>query len=409
MESRPITERWCSRWIVLVALIGWTPLVGAQPAAPEAAAPSDSSPAPESEVPESQSPEAEAGESDAPAAELRDENSSEEASEASLQAKLEVDDALAAVLEKRHPESVADLKLIQSQVRRVIDRATPATVAVQVGGAFGSAVIVSPDGLVLTAGHVVGRPGQRVKFIFADQSVAWGETLGIYREIDSGMMRITDPGPWPYVDMAEANDVRVGQWVVAIGQPGGFDKDRTPPVRLGRVLIANDEVISTDCTLVGGDSGGPLFNLRGEVVAIHSRIGRRITENFHVPISTYHETRDRLVAGEEWGGPLDSDARVEARPLLGVAGDPRGEGCVLTQVFRNMPAEQAGLKVGDTVRRFNGQRVDSFPALVRMVYEQEPGAKVKLQVLRDGETKEFEVELRGIGRPLPGSPDLPED
>jgi len=367
----------------------------------------------------------EARESEAPSTQPSSDDSSEEAanleaattettaadtsSKAEPVQKLQVGDELATVLEKRHPESVADLKLIQSQVRRVIDRATPATVAVQVGGAFGSAVIVSPDGLVLTAGHVVGRPGQRVKFIFADESIAWGETLGMFREIDSGMMRITDPGPWPYVDMAKANDVHVGQWVVAIGQPGGFDKERTPPVRLGRVLIANDEVISTDCTLVGGDSGGPLFNMRGEVVAIHSRIGRRITENFHVPISTYHETRERLVAGEEWGGPLDFDERVEARPLLGVAGDPRGDGCVLTQVFRNMPAEQAGLKAGDTVRSFNGQRVESFSALIRMVYEQEPGAVVKLQVLRDGETKDYKVRLRSIGRPLPGSPELPDE
>lgn len=334
---------------------------------------------------------------------------SEPVSPTSIAGPLQLSDDVAAVMKKRHPESVADLKLIQSQVRKVVDRVTSATVAVRVSGAFGSAVIVSSDGLVLTAGHVVGKPGQEVEFIFPDNSRAKGETLGLFREIDSGMMRITDPGPWPHVPMAKAGDVQVGQWVVAIGQPGGFDGTRTPPVRLGRVLIADDEVISTDCTLVGGDSGGPLLNMRGEVVGIHSRIGRRITENFHVPIATYHETRDRLIAGEEWGGPLDAASQVEARPLLGVAGDPRGEGCVLTQVFPNMPAERAGVKVGDTVRKFNGQKVDSFRQLVRMVYEQEPNATVKLQVMRDGEIKDFKIKLRAITRPLPGSPELPEE
>ncbi len=210
------------------------------------------------------------------------------------------DEKIAEVLGKRYPQNLEDLKLIQTQTKRVIDYAMPAVVAVQVGGAFGTAVIVSPDGFALTAGHVVGRPGQPVTFIFADGKTARGKTLGMYREIDSGMMQITDPGPWPYVDMAKSEGLETGEWVVAIGQPGGFDRDRTPPVRLGRVLFANQDVISTDCTLVGGDSGGPLFNMHGQVVGIHSRIGRRITDNFHVPISTYHTTWDRLAAGELW-------------------------------------------------------------------------------------------------------------
>ncbi len=321
---------------------------------------------------------------------------------------MEWDEKIEAVLDKRYPETLDELKLIQTQTKRVIDHAMPATVAVQVGGAFGSAVIVSPDGLALTAGHVVGRPGQPVTFIFADGTTAKGKTLGMYREIDSGMMQITEKGPWPYVEMAKAGEIETGQWVVAIGQPGGFDRERTPPVRLGRVLFSNDDVISTDCTLVGGDSGGPLFNMRGEVVAIHSRIGRRITDNFHVPIATYHDTWTRLVAGELWGAPLSSENVAQARPLLGVAGNPNSRRCELTEVHPPYPAYKAGIRVGDIVTKFNDNDIDTFDALRKLVYNTKPGERVKMEVQRGDETIEVKLRLGVTRKPLPGSAEVPK-
>ncbi|WP_197528903.1 trypsin-like peptidase domain-containing protein [Aeoliella mucimassa] len=321
---------------------------------------------------------------------------------------LDLDEATSKVLEKPYPQNVEDLLLIQKQTQRVVETATPATVSVRVGQAFGSAVIVSPDGLVLTAGHVVGQPGQDVTFIFSDGKTAKGKTLGMFREIDSGMMKITDPGPWPYVKLAKAGDIKTGQWVVAIGHPGGFDPERTPPVRLGRVLFSNDDVISTDCTLVGGDSGGPLYNMKGEVVGIHSRIGRRITDNFHVPISTYHSTWDRLASGEEWGRPLGGTEQAEARPLLGVTGNRYEPECKIADVYPGMPAAQAGLKSGDIVRKFNGKQVQSFDDLINMVFEQKPGDTVKIEVARGEETLNMELRLGLASKPLPGSAEKPE-
>ncbi|WP_442484336.1 trypsin-like peptidase domain-containing protein [Aeoliella sp. SH292] len=321
---------------------------------------------------------------------------------------VEWNDEIEKVLERRYPRNVADLKVIQEQTQRVIKHVDPAVVSVRVGQAFGSAVIVSPDGLVLTAGHVVGKPGEDVVFIFADGKMARGKTLGMFREIDSGMMQITDPGPWPYVKLAKKNELETGEWVVVMSHPGGFDPDRTPPVRLGRVLFSNDDVICTDCTLVGGDSGGPLFNMHGEVVGINSRIGRRITDNFHVPIGTYHDTWDRLVAGESWGSPLGGQAEVEARPLLGVTGNPKAADCRLSQVFPGMPADRAGLKVGDVIRSFNGKPVKNFDALVDLVYSNEARKSIKLEVERGDEKLEVEVQLAQIQQPLPGSADLPK-
>jgi serine protease Do len=321
---------------------------------------------------------------------------------------VEWNDEIEKVLGRRYPRNVADLKVIQQQTQRVIKHVDPAVVSVRVGQAFGSAVIVSPDGLVLTAGHVVGRPGEDVVFIFADGKMARGKTLGMFREIDSGMMQITDPGPWPYVKLAKKNELETGEWVVVMSHPGGFDPDRTPPVRLGRVLFSNDDVICTDCTLVGGDSGGPLFNMHGEVVGINSRIGRRITDNFHVPIGTYHDTWDRLVAGESWGSPLGGQAEVEARPLLGVTGNPKAGDCRLAQVFPGMPADRAGLKVGDVIRTFNGKPVKNFEDLVDLVYSNEPRKAITLEVERGDEKLEVEVQLAQIQQPLPGSADLPK-
>lgn len=317
--------------------------------------------------------------------------------------RVEWDDKIAAVLEKPSPQDLDDLRVIQKQLQRVVDAATPATVSVRVGNAFGSGVIVSPDGLVLTAGHVVGQPNADVTFIFPDGKTAKGKTLGMNQQIDSGMMKITDPGPWPFVPVGKSGDIKGGQWVVAIGQPGGFDGERTPPVRLGRVLFANGDVINTDCTLVGGDSGGPLFNMKGEVVGIHSRIGRRITNNFHVPISTYHETWDRLAAAESWGNRLGGSEPVRTWPMLGVAGKRGADRCELTQVYPDRPAAVAGLKVGDIITSFAGKPVSSFEQLGQLLADEKPLSQVDVELKRGDETLKLKVRLGITNRRVPGS------
>ncbi len=398
---------------VLIALLAWLPtlLVAAPPeprAQPESQSGAAEQPAKKQPAGKSQKPAAEKPDTEKPAAEQPEAGETEkvEPTPTPKPTIVELSDETAAVVDKRYPESVADLRAIESQLQRVLKAATPSTVSIQIGGAFGSGVIVSPDGLILTAGHVCGQPGRKAVFIFPDGRRVKGETLGVNRQIDSGMARITEPGPWPYMKMAEAGDIKAGQWVVAIGQPGGFDGERTPPVRLGRVLFANDDVINTDCTLVGGDSGGPLFNMRGEVIGIHSRIGQSITNNFHVPISTYHGTRDRLIAGEIWGGRLGSREQVQQRPLLGVAGNDLEGKAKITQVFDNMPAARAGIKVGDIVKSFDGESIGSFDDFSRRVLSSKPGSQVKIGLLRDDKPLEIEVRLAITPMALPGSSDF---
>ena len=211
------------------------------------------------------------------------------------------------------PTDVAKLKALEQRVEKMLDKAKACTVGVRMGAAQGSGVIVSEDGIVLTAGHVSAKPGIDCVLVMPSGKTLKGKTLGRNGSIDSGMIKIVDPGKYPFAEMGKSGPLKKGQWVVAIGHPGGFRSNRTPVVRLGRILYADPSLIRTDCTLVGGDSGGPLFDLDGKVIGIHSRIGgASITENVHVPIDTYRQTWDRLAASQNWGGQIGSQTIVKS-------------------------------------------------------------------------------------------------
>jgi len=217
---------------------------------------------------------------------------------------------LPAVLNKVAPENIQDLRDIEKHVQQVLKKVIPAVVGVKVGPGQGSGVIISADGYVLTAGHVSGKPDQDATIVLPDGTQLKAKTLGQYKFIDSGMLKIVlsekdKDRKLPFLDMGKSDELKPGHWVIAIGHPGGFRSNRTPVVRVGRVLTATPFLIRTDCTLVGGDSGGPLFDMHGNVVGIHSRIGgAAITENIHVPIDTCRQTFAKLAKGESWGVAL---------------------------------------------------------------------------------------------------------
>ena len=200
-----------------------------------------------------------------------------------------------------NPRNVQDLHQIQTRVEDVVRRCTPAVVGVLLGSSQGSGVIISPDGYVLTAAHVAKEANREVTLVLADGRRVKATTLGMNRTLDSGLIKITTPGKYTHVSVGNSADLRVGQWCIALGHPGGYRRDRPPPVRLGRILTHHGRAIGTDCTLIGGDSGGPLFDLDGNVVGIHSRIGSSAQANVHVPIDTFIETWDRLLKSEVWG------------------------------------------------------------------------------------------------------------
>ncbi len=281
-----------------------------------------------------------------------------------------------AIFTKVAPEGVNDLRSMEGRVKELVAQLTPATVAVRVGGAMGSGVIIN-GGYVLTAGHVSGTPGQRALVILHDGKRLQAETLGRNRMMDSGLIKITEEGEWPTVELGKASTLQRGEWCLTLGHPGGYQHGRPPVVRLGRVVRYDRGAIRTDCTLVGGDSGGPLFDMNGRLIGIHSRIAASLTANFHVPIDTYVESFDRLAKGDDFGHG--------EQPVIGVRGEDHGQGCRLMEVFPKLPAAEAGLREGDIITRLGDVQVKSLLDLVAAVNNHEPGDEVTVEFIRGTE------------------------
>lgn len=290
------------------------------------------------------------------------------------------------------PESVEDLKALQDRVRHVVEKCTPSTVGVLIGMGAGSGVIVSEDGLVLTAAHVSGEPGNKCRIVLPDGKRVNGKTLGINEKMDSGMVQIVDKGPnngkWPFLPIGKAADLKKGQWVVSLGHPGGPKEGRFPVARLGRVQTVAKDLLRTDCTLVGGDSGGPLFDLNGNVVGIHSRIGLSLAQNIHVPSDAFKTEWDQLAKGENIG------KRVAAPvAYLGVTFDEKADTAKLLSVEEDGPAAEAGLKGGDVITRFNDSVVATADDIRGLLKKCKPGEEVELIVRRDEKKLSLTVKL----------------
>jgi S1-C subfamily serine protease len=256
------------------------------------------------------------------------------------------------------PQTVEELRAMEKRQTEMVSKVTPCTVGLQIGQAQGSGVIVTGDGYVLTAAHVAQRPDLNVQVILHDGRVVRGKTLGLDRSSDAGLIKIEsaaeDGGEWPHLEMGSSADLAQGQWCLVTGHPGGYEAGRPPVVRLGRLLAVNEDLLITDCPLVGGDSGGPLLDMAGEVVGIHSRIGGAITANMHVPIDIYQENWDRMVAGEMWGDV------PHGAPYIGVRGEPDVQEAKIAYVQPGEPADRAGLRAGDVVTKFGDTDISTF-------------------------------------------------
>ena len=350
------------------------------------------------------------------------------------------------------PDGPAALRAMDAHQHKLAVFLRERTVGILVGGSQGSGVLVSPEGLVLTAAHVCIEANRRCLVILPDGRRVWARTLGLNRSRDAGLVRIEQPvrflgeaprrpdrlqeSPdksgtaaereegngagadagedesakdarregvgegtsggayhFPYAEMAGAEGaIRPGQWCVATGHPGGYQPKRKPVVRLGRVLYVSDAIVRTDCALVGGDSGGPLCDMEGRVIGIHSRIGSPLHMNLHVPIGVFHASWDRLLKGEVWGEPPGSRARAP-RPFLGVR-EGRGEGgAAVGEVVAGSAAESAGIRPGDVIVKYDGKPVADFDALVKLVARSKPGQEVVVEVRREGRIVQLRITL----------------
>ena len=183
-------------------------------------------------------------------------------------------------------KTVAYFRKLESLVAGVSHRVMPAVVAVQSGRLTGSGVVISPEGHVLTVAHAVGRLDAPVILFFPNGSRAHGKVLEIADGVDAAVVKITTPGRWPHVAVG-GEPPTVGDWCLGLGHTDGYKPGRTPPVRLGRIVQVKPGVIQSDCILDTGDSGGPLFDLTGRVIAIHDAKVGQFFNSLHTPIAVY--------------------------------------------------------------------------------------------------------------------------
>ncbi len=285
------------------------------------------------------------------------------------------------------PKTIEQLRLLENQNRLIASKASACTVSVQIGPAQGCGVIITESGYILTAAHVAMRPRKTAKVTLSNGRIVLAKTLGMNRNVDAGLMKI-DSGqngnaPWPHASLGKSADLTPGMWCLATGHPGGYDSSRGPVPRVGRILRTRLGAIETDCALIGGDSGGPLFDIAGRLIAVHSRIGNDVTENLHVPIDFYGTSWDKMQSGEAWG------FLPGFRPVIGV----RGPDSSSVTVYPDSPAANAGIKTGDSIEQFGDVVIRSFEDLKKAVADTMPGERVAVWVSRDGSSFKKTVEI----------------
>lgn len=296
--------------------------------------------------------------------------------------------------EKKAPESHADLMAIQNALHRTLPATRAATVAIELGEGSGSGVIISADGMVLTAAHVSTGVDVDLKVVMEDGTRYDAVSLGLVASSDAAMMRILGDGPFPFVEIDRNDETRLGDWVYSLGHSGGYFEDRGAVVRLGRIVRIANSTFQTDCVLIGGDSGGPLFDLDGRLVAIHSRVGQRLPENMHVPMREYLRHWDAMERGEFVGEGPFAQLPEKGTGFLGVIGEAGDDGLKIQRVAEDSPASEAGIAVGDVLVSVNDTPVPDRETLQKLLEEMWSGHRVKIELRRtSGETETLNFRL----------------
>ena len=290
------------------------------------------------------------------------------------------------------PESVEDLLNIESALKSALPKTRAATVCLDLGEekGSGSGVIVSQDGLILTAAHVSGGVGKTFEAVLEDGTRHPVVSLGLISNTDAAMAQIQGEGPFPYIEVDRENTTRLGDWILSLGHSGGFDQERGVVVRLGRVVRMAQHTWQTDGTLIGGDSGGPLFDLHGRLIGIHSRVGRNKSENNHVPMEELVKNWQAMLEGEFVGnGPFAS----RDPGFLGIKLAEVENSVQVEEAYEGKAAALAGLEAGDTLVEIGGEQVESIKGLQELLKEKLAGDKIELTYRRENHEETIEVEL----------------
>ena len=296
--------------------------------------------------------------------------------------------------DKKAPDSAKDLQAIQSALQDALPRVRQATVCINLDEGSGTGVIVSPDGLILTAAHVSAGVKKKVTVQLEDGTELKAISLGLVADTDAAMVQIIEKGTYPFVEIDRAATAKLGDWVFALGHSGGFDKERGLVVRLGRLVRIANSTFQSDCTLIGGDSGGPLFDMNGKLIGIHSRVAARVGENMHVPMSEFITNWDAMSQSEFIGEGPFAQKPVKGSGFLGLATEPCKQGGLkVTMVGEKSPAQDAGLVAGDVLLKLNGTALESREQMQSLIKEMAKGDEVNLETTRRGKAKNYTFNL----------------
>ncbi len=267
---------------------------------------------------------------------------------------------------------------------------------------FGSGVIIDADGYILTSNHVIDS-ATKIDVKLSDNQKLQAKIIGQDRETDLALIRVESKAPLTAAALGDSDHLRAGQWVMAIGNPFVYDHTVTVGVisalhrKLGTTIY--DNFIQTDAAINFGNSGGPLLNIKGEVIGINTLISSQGTGiGFSIPINTAKQIlaelkeKGRVIRG--YLGLVPQDVTPELQNSLGL---PQSNGVLVASIQKGSPADKAGIQRYDLILEVNGQPLNSEDQFRRLIADSAPGKKLLLKVIRDKKT--IVVETLVIERP----------
>lgn len=275
---------------------------------------------------------------------------------------------------------LTELHEVEASVQKALPHAREATVALHTGTGTASGVIISPEGLILTAAHVAESPGLSIHVLTHDGKQHTAKTLGLDTSTDAALVRLDGfRNDWPHVKLAEGPSIcEPGDWCFAMGHPGGFDKNRGEVLRVGKVIKTTANTLHSDCVLMGGDSGGPLFDLDGRIIGIHSLIWEGRDQNVHVSLAPFLRSWDAMLASEvirTWARGSGAYLGVATRMSDAVEVE-------IVDVLDDSPATQAGLQIGDVIVAINDEPITDQPQFSELIRGHKAGDEVILRIKR---------------------------
>ena len=272
---------------------------------------------------------------------------------------------------------------------------------------LGSGFVVDPSGIVVTNNHVIAEADEII-VNFSDGSKLKAELLGRDEKVDLAVLRVKPKAPLKAVNFGDSDKTRVGEWVIAIGNPFGLGGS----VTVGVVSARNrniesslyDDFIQTDAAINRGNSGGPLFNLQGEVIgintAIFSQTGGSIGIGFAIPANTVAPLIKQLRdSGEIQRGWIGVSIQAVDDQIAESLSLPAVRGALIAAVGDNGPAQKGGMLAGDVVIRFNGQEIREMRNLPRIVAGTEIGKTVDVVVIRKGKEQTLKIQVAKLADP----------